>query len=74
MVVVFEILHEFYVLALLQWFRNKKKLRHLKPINQKLLQHLHSEQVEVDIIRVEELKKSGVEESELDAQVELRQE
>jgi len=31
-----------------------KKLRHFKPVNQKLLQQLKHEQIEVDIVRVEE--------------------
>lgn len=42
---------------------------HLKPVNQKLLQHLKPEEVEVDIVRAEVIEKSegtGVEESELD--------
>lgn len=37
-----------------------------------LLQQLKPEQIEVDIIRVEESEKSGVESAQLDAQVELR--
>ena len=44
----------------------KKKLAHLKPVNQKLLQWLKPESVEVDIVRVEEPKEAGVGESELD--------
>lgn len=43
-----------------------KKLRHLKPVNQKLLRQLKPEQIEVDIVRVEEGEEFGVEESELD--------
>ena len=47
---------------------------HLKPVNRKLLQQLKPEEVEVDVVRaevVEELEETGVEESELDAQVEF---
>ena len=44
-----------------------KKLALLKPVNQKLLQRLKPERVEVDIIRVDESEEAGVEESELDA-------
>lgn len=46
-----------------------KKLVHLKPVNQKLLQQLKPEEVEVDIIQAEvtqEQQGNGVEESELD--------
>jgi len=43
-----------------------KKLALLKQVNQKLLQQLKPERVEVDIIRVEESQEAGVEESELD--------
>jgi len=42
---------------------------HLEPVNRKLLQQLKPEEVEVDVVRaevVEELEKTGVEESELD--------
>jgi len=43
-----------------------KKTAHLKPVNQKLLQWLKPESVEVDIVRVEEPQEAGVEKSELD--------
>ncbi len=46
-----------------------KKLVHLEPVNQKLLQQLKPEDVEVDIVRVEmveEADEAGVEEAELD--------
>lgn len=36
-------------------------------MNQKLLQQLKPEQIEVDIVRVEEPEEAGIEESELDA-------
>ncbi len=42
---------------------------HLEPVNQKLLQQLKPEDVEVDIVRVEmveEADEAGVEEAELD--------
>lgn len=35
-------------------------------MNQKLLEWLNPEQIEVDIIRVEESEEAGIEESELD--------
>jgi cAMP phosphodiesterase len=43
-----------------------KKLRHLKGVNQKLLQQLKPEQIEVDIVRVEEPEESRVEQFQLD--------
>jgi hypothetical protein len=43
-----------------------KKLALLKQVNQKLLQRLKPERVEVDLIRVEESEEAGVDESELD--------
>jgi hypothetical protein len=42
---------------------------HLEPVNQKLLQQLKPEDVEVDIVRVEDVEQTneaGVEEAELD--------
>lgn len=57
----------------------KKKKSQLKPVNQKVLENLKPEQVEVEIQKVEEDGEKGgedsesqVEESELDASVELR--
>jgi len=43
-----------------------KKLVLLKPVNQRLLEWLKPESVEVDIVRAEELEVTGFEESELD--------
>ncbi len=48
---------------------------HLEPVNQKLLQQLKPEEVEVDIVRaevIEKLEETGVEESERSGNVELR--
>lgn len=41
-------------------------------MNQKLLEWINPEQIEVDIIRVEEPEEAGIEESELSGDVELR--
>lgn len=52
----------------------KKKKSHLKSVNQKVFENLLSKQVKVEIYQVEEAEEtanSGVEESELDAPVEL---
>ncbi|MBV8883084.1 MAG: hypothetical protein JO235_03660 [Chroococcidiopsidaceae cyanobacterium CP_BM_RX_35] len=52
----------------------KTKKPHLKSVNQKALESLRPEQVEVEICKVkeaQELEETGVEESELDAPVEL---
>ncbi len=49
--------------------KEKKKLLHLEPANQKLLQQLQPKEVEVDLVRAEvtqELEQTSVEESELD--------
>lgn len=43
-----------------------KKLAHLKPISQNLLQWLKHENVEVDVVGVEEPKEASIEKSELD--------
>jgi len=48
-------------------------LPQLKPINQKLLETLKPEQVEIEIRLVEEEAEEGIEESELDVPVELCQ-
>ncbi len=53
----------------------KKMLPHLSSVNQKALENLKLEQVEVEIYKVEEAEGAanpGVEESELDDPVELR--
>lgn len=49
-----------------------KKLQQLESVNRRVLGQLQPEQVEVEILRVQEPEECSVEESELDAQVELR--
>lgn len=43
-----------------------KKVVYLESVNQRLLNHIQPEQVEVEIFRVAELQEMGIEESELD--------
>ena len=43
-----------------------KKDNQLSPVNLKLLEKLNPEQMEVDIIRIDEMEKEGIKEAELD--------